>query len=158
MNPISPALYMQLQMLYATYAAALDERRYTDWANLFIETAGYRLQPRENFEMGYGLCTLAFESKGMLLDRIYGIEQTIFHQPYYQRHVIGPLQVQAQGSGWQVQGNYSVFRTKAGALSEVFNVGRFIDQVVLDNDVLRFADKHLIFDSELIPNSIIYPL
>ncbi|PJI51525.1 salicylate hydroxylase, partial [Methylobacterium radiotolerans] len=30
---------------------------------------------------------MAFESRGMLRDRIYGATETIFHDPYYQRHV-----------------------------------------------------------------------
>ncbi len=32
---------------------------------------------------------LSFESKGMLKDRVYGIRETLFHDPYYQRHVVG---------------------------------------------------------------------
>jgi salicylate 5-hydroxylase small subunit len=32
------------------------------------------------------LATLSFESKGMLKDRVYGIKDTLFHDPYYQRH------------------------------------------------------------------------
>jgi salicylate 5-hydroxylase small subunit len=157
-HPASAQRYAELQQLYAEYAAALDEARYADWAELFIDEASYKLQPRENFDRGMALCTLAFESKGMLRDRIYGIEQTLFHAPYYQRHVIGPLRVQVHKDGWKVEGNYAVFRTKVGSLSEVFNVGRFIDEVVERPEGLRFASKHLVFDSELIPNSMIYPL
>jgi salicylate 5-hydroxylase small subunit len=40
----------------------------------------------------------------------------------------------------------------------VFNAGRYLDRIVPVPDGLRFADKICIFDSELIPNSIIYPL
>jgi salicylate 5-hydroxylase small subunit len=151
-------LMMRMQELYSEYAASLDEARYADWVELFTDQASYVLQPRENHERGFGLATLAFESKGMLRDRIYGIEQTLFHAPYYQRHLIGPLRMNSQEPGWQVQGNYAVFRTKVGGLSEVFNVGRFIDRVVEHQGALRFASKLLVFDSELIPNSIIYPI
>ena len=45
--------------------------------------------PRENHERGLPLATLSFESKGMLKDRVYGIRETLFHDPYYQRHVVG---------------------------------------------------------------------
>ncbi len=157
---ISAALQFELNNLYAEYAAALDERRYVDWVALFAESCSYRLQPRENFDRGLPLCTLSFESKGMLLDRIYGIENTLFHQPYYQRHLIGPMRVRAgdASDSWQVQANYSVFRTRRNELSEVFNVGRYIDQVIREHGELRFADKHVVFDSEMIPNSIIYPI
>ena len=157
---------LAIAQLYAQYAAALDERRYEDWIGLFAETCSYRLQPRENFDRNLPLCTLSFESKGMLRDRIYGIENTLFHQPYYQRHVIGPLQigaVEAAGEAaaadhWRVQANYSVFRTRRNELSEVFNVGRYIDTVARNGDRWLFVDKLVVFDSEMIPNSIIYPI
>lgn len=171
---------LELQGLYADYAAALDDRRYADWVDLFADDCSYRLQARENHDRGLPLCTLHFESKGMLRDRIYGIENTLFHQPYYQRHVIGPLRlVQASARATplesmptqpdsaqpvpesmpvQVEANYSVFRTRRNELTEVFNVGRYIDRVVREGGRLKFADKHVVFDSEMIPNSIIYPL
>ena len=157
---IDPAIYVQINTLYAQYAQALDERRYADWIELFAETSSYRLQPRENHDRGLPLCTMALESKGMLRDRIYGVENTLFHQPYYQRHLIGPLRVEASDAAqaWHVQGNYSVYRTRRNELSEVFNVGRFIDRVVREDGVLKFADKLVVFDSEMIPNSIIYPI
>ena len=163
----------ELQGLYAEYASALDDRRYADWVGLFTPDCIYRIQPRENHDRGLPLCTLAFEGQGMLKDRIYGIEQTLFHSPYYQRHVIGPLRIRAAdqagsapatgsaasaGERYQVQANYSVFRTKANERTEVFNVGRYIDEVVRDAGGLKFASKLVVFDSEMIPNSIIYPL
>jgi salicylate 5-hydroxylase small subunit len=36
---------------------------------------------------------MALESKGMMKDRVYGITQTIYHGPYYTRHVVGPARV-----------------------------------------------------------------
>ena len=157
---VSANLLLELNALYAEYAAALDERRYTDWVALFAESCSYRLQPRENFDRQLPLCTLSFESKGMLLDRVYGIENTLFHQPYYQRHLIGPMSIRPgqAADSWRIQANYSVFRTRRNEMSEVFSVGRYIDQVVRENGELRFSDKHVVFDSEMIPNSIIYPI
>ena len=58
----------------------------------------------------------------------------------------------------RVRANYLVIRTKAGSLSEVYNAGRYIDHIVDDRGTLRFREKLCIFDSELIPNSLIYPL
>ena len=55
--------------------------------------------PRENHERGFPLATLAFESKGMLRDRVYGIRETLFHDPYYQRHVVGAPLVRGERPG-----------------------------------------------------------
>ena len=43
-------------------------------------------------------------------------------------------------------------------LSTVFNVGRYIDTVVRTANGLKFKSRQCIYDSELIPNSIIYPI
>ena len=119
----------------------------------------YKLQPRENHERGFPLATLAFDSKGMLKDRVYGIRETLFHDPYYQRHVVGvPLVLGVEGGEIRCEANYAVFRTKLNGLSTVFNVGRYIDRVVSTPAGLKFAERLAIYDSEMIPNSIIYPI
>jgi salicylate 5-hydroxylase small subunit len=51
-----------------------------------------------------------------------------------------------------------VFRTKLDELSTVFNVGRYLDTVVRTPDGLRFESRVCVYDSEMIPNSIIYPI
>ena len=53
---------------------------------------------------------------------------------------------------------HAVFRTRQNELSEVLNVGRYIDEVVSTAEGLRFAARVCVFDSEMIPNSIIYPI
>ena len=149
----------ELDALYADYAAALDEARYDDWIDLFADDCRYTLQPRENFERGLPLATLAFESKGMLRDRIYGITRTLFHAPYYQRHVVGAPVIRSIAEGRiTCEANYAVFRTKLSDASTVFNVGRYLDQVVKTPAGMKFASRECIYDTEMVPNSIIYPI
>jgi len=158
---VGAELRAELDALYADYAAALDDRRYDDWIELFVDDCRYLLQPRENFERGLPLATLAFESKGMLRDRVYGVTRTLFHAPYTQRHLVGPLRVTALGADGavDVQASYAVYRTKVQDRTEVFNVGQYLDRVVREPDGrMRFAVKRAIFDSETIPNSIIHPI
>ena len=40
----------------------------------------------------------------------------------------------------------------------MFNVGRYIDVVVRTPQGLKFASRLVVYDSEMIPNSIIYPI
>jgi len=153
------SMYEEIMTLYAAYAAALDEERFEDWLALFTEDANYRLIPRENYDAGRPLATMALDSRAMLADRIYGVQNTLFHAPYYQRHVIGPARVMDTTAGRiKTQANYLVIRTKRDGLSEVFNAGRYVDTVVRDGGALRFVEKLCVFDSDLIPNSIIYPI
>ena len=155
--------WLALTQLYADYASAVDSGNWDLWPEFFTDDCVYRLQPRENHERGFPLATLSFTSKGMLKDRVYGIKETLFHDPYYQRHVVGTPIVRGVERGvererFRCEANYAVFRTKLSDASTVFNVGRYLDTVVRTPEGLKFASRECIYDSEMIPNSIIYPI
>jgi salicylate 5-hydroxylase small subunit len=152
-------LRWEMADLYAAYADCLDQGRFEDWPGFFTENCRYRLIPRENHEGHLPLCTMDLESRGALMDRVYAVQSTLFHAPYYQRHIIGPVRIAGREEDvFLAEANYLVIRTKCDLPSEVFNTGRYIDRVVRTGDGLRFAEKLCVFDSELIPNSIIYPI
>ena len=151
--------WQALVQLQADYAAAVDSGDWELWPTFFTADCLYKLQPRENHERGFPLATLSFDSQASLRDRVYGIKETLFHDPYYQRHVVGAPVIRGVGEdGIRCESNYAVFRTKLNGLSKVFNVGRYIDRVVPTPAGLRFAERLAIYDSEMIPNSIIYPI
>lgn len=153
------ALRFEILDLYAAYAACLDERRYHEWPAFFTEACVYQLVPRENHDAGLPLATLSFESRAMLRDRVKGVSETLFHAPYYQRHVIGPVRILSdEGGELRTEANYVVLRTRRDETSEVFNTGRYLDRIVRTPEGLRFAEKRCVFDSEMISNSIIYPI
>ena len=148
--------WFDIQQLYADYADAVDSGDWGLWPEFFTEACVYKLQPRENFDRGFPLCTLSFTSKGMLKDRAYGIQETLYHDPYYQRHVVGAAVVrQVQDGRIHTETNYAVFRTKLDKESTVFNVGRYIDTLVPTPEGLKFEERICVYDSEMIPNSII---
>ena len=156
---LDSATYQALVQLYADYAHAVDSGNWDLWPEFFVDVCSYRLVPRENHERGLPLATLSFESKGMLKDRVYGIRETLFHDPYYQRHVVGAPLVRASAPGRiESEANYAVFRTKLSELTTVFNVGRTLDVVVATPHGLKFESRTVVYDSEMIPNSIIYPI
>ncbi len=155
----SQQTFFELVQLYSDYAAAIDSADWEKWVDFFTEDCEYKIQPRENFERGFPLSTLALLSKGMLKDRVYGIQETLFHDPYYQRHVVGLPIIREEKDGIIVaEANYAVFRTKLSGESTVFNVGRYLDRIKRVNDELKFDSRLCIYDSEMIPNSIIYPI
>ena len=158
-TPLDFATYQELVQLHADYAFAVDSGDWDLWPEFFVDACSYRLVPRENHERGFPLATLSFESKGMLRDRVYGIRETLFHDPYYQRHVVGaPLIRDAGIDRIACEANYAVFRTKLDEASTVFNVGRYLDVVVRTPAGLKFESRLVVYDSEMIPNSIIYPI
>jgi len=151
--------WLALNQLYADYASTVDAARWDLWPEFFTDDCVYRVQPRENHERGFPLATLSLTSKGMLKDRAYGIQETLFHDPYYQRHVVGaPVVREVMQDRIRCEANYAVFRTKLSELSTVYNVGRYLDVVVRTSQGLKFASRECIYDSEMIPNSLIYPI
>jgi salicylate 5-hydroxylase small subunit len=151
--------WLALQTLYADYSAALDHGELTRWPEFFTVDGVYKLQSRENFDRGLPLATLSFESQGMLKDRVYGAAETIFHDPYSQRHIVAmPRVLRADAAAWHCEANYVVIRTKRDAMPELLSVGRYVDDVVKTSGGLRFAKRLVIFDNDLIANSVIYPI
>jgi salicylate 5-hydroxylase small subunit len=156
---MTPERWLDLQALYADYAAALDARELARWPGFFTEDAVYRLQSRENHDRGLPLALMAFESRAMLEDRVYGAAETIFHDPYHQRHVVGvPRLLGEDEHGIRCEANYLVVRTKRDRMPEIVSVGRYVDRIVVTSGGLRFAERLAIYDNDLLANSIIDPI
>ena len=152
-------LQFEIDQLYAAYCAALDEKRFDAWPEFFLEDGRYTLQARENHERQLPLALMDLESRGMMKDRVYGITQTIFHGPYYTRHIVSPAKVlSADGDLVTAQANYAVFRTRPAGVSEVYNVGRYNDEILRTGEGLKFRRRLCVYDSEMILNSLIYPV
>jgi salicylate 5-hydroxylase small subunit len=91
------------------------------------------------------------------------VRETMYHDPYYQRHVVGTPHILAtrpspEGDEIEAEANYIVFRTKRDGLTEVFNAGRYHDVIVATAAGLKFRSRLCVYDSDLIPNSLIYPI
>jgi salicylate 5-hydroxylase small subunit len=152
-------LQLEVDQFNAAYAAVLDERRFDEWPEFFLPEGRYTVQARENYDRQLPLALIALESQGMMKDRVYGIVNTIYHGPYYTRHVVSPAQVLGEEDGRiRAQAHYAVFRTRPGDASEVYNVGRYIDEIQRTPAGLKLASRRCVYDSEMVLNSLIYPI
>jgi salicylate 5-hydroxylase small subunit len=125
--------YFELLSLYSDYAMVCDSTEWEKWPDFFVDAGTYRLQPRENFEQGLPLCLLALESKAMIQDRVYG-ERIV------------------------CEANYAVIRTKFDGDSTILSAGYYHDEVVRTEQGLKLLSRLCVYDSEMIANSIIYPI
>ncbi len=166
-NAIDPAKlsaddYISLLLFYQRYAETLDSGDFDDWPGFFTDECLYQVQARENFDKNLPLATLSFESKGMLKDRVYCIHETLYFEPYYQRHVVGaPVVTAVAGDVIKSHASYAVFRTKPDGVTHIYNVGRYIDELLRAPDAplgWLLRSRRCVFDSDLILNSMIYPL
>jgi len=156
---VSLELRCEIEELFAEYAAVLDAADLERWPEFFTDQCFYEVIPRENYDRGLPLAIMRCESKGMLRDRVVAIRDTMMYEPRYLRHMISGIRVTGQTShGIAVEASYAVFETLVDELTRVFNVGRYLDRIVHEAGRLKFAEKHCVFDSVLVPNSLIYPI
>ena len=149
----------EIEALYADYAEALDDNELERWPDFFVEDCLYKLVPRENWERKLPIALMLCESQGMLRDRVAAVRKTALHAPRSFRHLIAQFRIEAETpERIRVRANYVVFQTLVDDLTRIQNAGKYIDLVVRTPQGLRFQEKICVFDSVLVPNSLIYPV
>jgi salicylate 5-hydroxylase small subunit len=147
-----------LRDFYDEYYTVLDDVRLDDWPALFTEDCVYRVIPRENFEAGYTLSTIYAESRGMLIDRVMGVMRTQMYAPRYYRRFPGPLRIVSRdGDAVRARHNLLVVQTLIDKQTEIVLSAACHDVAVPDGGQVRLRERIVVFDSEMIPNSLIYP-
>lgn len=157
---MNPQIYMDILRLYAQYSATVDSSIWEQWPDFFVDDSWYRLKPRENHEAGLPLCLLALESKAMMKDRVYDVKETMYHDPYYQRHVVSVPHIFSIDENGEIraEANYIVFRTKRDGITEIFNAGFYSDHIIPTESGLKFKSRLAVYDTEMVSNSLIYPI
>jgi salicylate 5-hydroxylase small subunit len=159
LNMSAGELRLELEAFYADYAAALDEERFEDWPGFFVADCTYKIIPRENFERGLPLATWFSESRNNLHDRVVAIRKTMVYAPRYVRRMVTGIRILGwEGDALQVRANYLALETLTDELTRVFNTGQYRDRIVVEGGRLKFREKLCVFDSLLVPNSLIFPL
>ena len=152
-------LRYEVEELYYEYVECLDDEEFERWPELFVEDCLYKIIPRENFERNLPIALMRCESKGMLKDRVTTVRETSVYAPRALRHLLSNIRIKGSDNGrLRVQANYAVLETLSDAETRVFNTGKYIDLVVREGGRLKFKEKLCVFDSLLVPGSLIYPI
>jgi 3-phenylpropionate/cinnamic acid dioxygenase small subunit len=147
-----------LRDFYDDYYNTLDDVRLEEWPAFFTEACIYRVIPRENYEAGYTLSTMYAESRGMLVDRVMGLTRTQMYAPRYYRRFPGSLRIVSAGADdVRTRHNLLMVQTLIDKQTEIVLSAVCHDVVVVDEGRLRLRERVVVFDSEMIPNSLIYP-
>ena len=87
------------------------------------------------------------------------MRNTAVYAPRTFRHLIGQFRIKLETpERIRVRANYVVFQTLVDDLTRIQNAGKYIDLIVRTPEGLRFQEKICVFDSVLVPNSLIYPV
>jgi 3-phenylpropionate/cinnamic acid dioxygenase small subunit len=152
-------LRLEIEELHAAYAYCLDHGRIEEWPDFFTDDCIYKLISRENYDLGLPLGTMFAEKRGGLLDRVASVKKTTVYHERYLTHLISNTRVLSEKSGViESCANYVVLETLPNQYTQILSAGRYLDTIVRKGGRLRFREKICIFDTVLVPASIIHPV
>src|SRR5205814_5641032 len=92
-------------------------------------------------------------------DRIVAIGQSEDYEPHAQRHLVSSFRLQAAcEEELRVQANFEILRTFPGRRSEHFVSGTYDDRIAIAGRRLHFREKLCVLDSDVPPESLLYPI
>lgn len=150
---------LELDDLYAAYAACLDADALEAWPEFFTDDCAYRITSAENYEAGLPLGLIYAASKNMLRDRVSALREANIYEPQRYRHLISGIQVERdEGDVLVVTANFLVVRTMQDGDMMLFAVGRYIDQVARGEAGWKFSRRDVVLDSRQIDTLLAIPL
>jgi len=157
---LTTELRLDVQELYFRYAECLDGGRLQQWPEFFLDSCIYRIATRRSLRMGQGDDIMSLNSKTSMRDRIVAIGQSEDYEPHTQRHYISNFRVQAASDEeLRVQANFQILRTFPDRRTEYFVSGSYSDRVAITaGGRLHFREKLCVFDSDVPPESLVYPI
>ena len=156
---VALGLRARLADLYCAYENALNDSELERWPELFIDACVYQVIPRENHEQGFPVALIYCESRNMLIDRVVALRETALYAPRIVRRITSGVCVRAiDADGLRLTANFALFESTPDKPSELFLCGRYKDRVVDDGGTLRFAERLCIYNSTIVPTSLVYPV
>jgi salicylate 5-hydroxylase small subunit len=157
---LTTELRLDVQELYFRYAECLDGGRLQHWPEFFLDSCIYRIMTRRSLRTGQDEDLLSLNSKTAMRDRMAAIGQSEDYEPHTQRHYISNFRIQAASDEeLRVQANFQILRTFPDRLTEFFVSGSYSDRIAITADNrLHFKEKLCVFDSDVPPESLVYPI
>jgi len=153
-------LHRDLDEFNSAYAAALDEQRLADWAEMFTDDGFYVVISRENADRNMPVGLIYCENKGMLLDRANAMKTEMF-APRYLRHIIGSPQVLGEEPNGDIRAraNYVVVQVLFDRPeAKLHQVGVYHDKFRRIGDGLKLAERRCVYDNLLVDNALCLPV
>ena len=154
-------LHHEIETFNTRYAAALDEQRLDDWAEMFTDDAFYVVISRENADRGLPVGLIYCENKGMIHDRAFALKNTEMFAPRYLRHIVGNLQVLGAEPNGEIRAraNYVVVQVLFDRPdARLHQVGVYHDRFRRVGDRLKLAERRCVYDNLLVDNALCLPV
>ncbi|HLH88096.1 MAG TPA: aromatic-ring-hydroxylating dioxygenase subunit beta [Xanthobacteraceae bacterium] len=154
-------LHREIEDFNNAYAAALDEQRLDDWAEMFTDDGFYIVISRENADRNMPVGLIYCENKGMIQDRAFALQHTEMFAPRYLRHIVGNLQVLGEEPNGDIRAraNYVVVQVLFDRPdAKLHQVGVYYDKFRRVGDRLKLAERRCVYDNLLVDNALCLPV
>jgi anthranilate 1,2-dioxygenase small subunit len=154
-------LHREIEEFNNAYAAALDEQRLVDWAEMFTDDAFYLIISRENADRNMPVGLIYCENKAMIYDRAFAHEKTEMFAPRYLRHIIGNTQVLRGDDNGDIRAraNYVVIQVLFDRPeAKLHQVGVYHDKFRRLGGELKLAERRCVYDNLLVDNALCIPV
>lgn len=157
---IDEKVQKSIERLYTLYGKYLDDGSYTEWLDLFEgEDASYLLHPRENFDAKLEGFWMYCRNKPMIRDRIQALLHANIFNIHYNRHLITGVLVTRKEGSYSVEANFLITQADVEGRTEIFAMGRYLDEVVITPDGNpKFKKKLVVPDSFNIQRPLAVPM
>lgn len=155
---ISAGHRQEIEEFLVDYTAAIDDGQLDRWPDFFGDPCLYKIVSKENFDSGLPLALLMCDSPGMIKDRCDAFSKLNVFGPRAWRHMTAQLRLTEDGNSLQARSNFVIFETLSGKDTHILCAGEYRDVLVRRDGALKFAERICIYDTTMIPNSIVMPI
>ena len=148
----------EITTFHGEYCAVLDRGDLEQWPLFFTEDALYRITGRENADLNLPVGLVYCEGRAMMHDRAIAISRTQMFAPRYTLHLLGQARIEAEEpSGILAQTPFMLIQTLVEGPSTVHLAGCYHDRFVKVDGRLLLAERHVIHDTNILANDLVYP-
>ena len=148
----------EITTFHTEYCSVLDRGDLEQWPLFFTEDALYRITGRENADLGLPVGLVYCEGRAMMHDRAVAVARTQMFAPRYTLHILGAVRVESEENGSiTAQTPFLLIQTLVEGPSTVHLAGCYHDRFVRAGGQLLLAERHVIHDTNILANDLVYP-
>jgi anthranilate 1,2-dioxygenase small subunit len=157
--PIEQTMNDRVSDLIGDYVYYLDMSLYDDWLALFVETAVYKIMPRDNLDLGLPAPLMFCKNKNMIRDRIKTFREVNKYNIHSTRHLVGrPRLAGIEDAVVAAEVSFAVYQTNQEGVTHLFGTGSYLSRFRRNEEELLFEEQVVKLDTFSVPTLLADPI
>ena len=148
----------RISALNAEYARVIDDDRLEAWPDFFVQECLYRITTADNHAQGLQAGLIWCDTRDMLRDRVVSLRKANVYERQRYRHIVGQSAVMSSQVALKTETPFLVVRIMRDGKMDLFATGRYMDEIVEQDGVLKFRDRTVVCDSSRVDTLLAIPL